>query len=122
MVIVNCALEINQEVLCVIVKYFAKNHCDVAVVLSGIAHIHQERSDFDQTLELYDEILDAGWNALGECHPEVVTILNWIRNFHFRWENGDDPFDAYSKRLAIEKKVLDIDHTTSIIVTLSNHG
>merc|ERR1711865_1200570 len=60
------------------IKFPDKSHRDIAIVLSGIAQIHQERKEFDKALDLYEESLQVGRETLGENHSEVATLYNII--------------------------------------------
>ena len=113
------ALKYYKEFLSVAVKRFTKNHRDVAVVLSGIAEIHQERGEMEEALRLYEESLEAGRNALGDDHPEVAMILNRLGNFHFVMENYDAAYEVYAKGFKIEKGHHD---DANGIVSLCNLG
>ena len=65
---------------------FGHSHRDVAVVLSGITQIQQEKREYEKALELYEGSLCAGRAALGEDHSEIAMLLNQMKNFHFEQE------------------------------------
>ena len=116
------ALILYQEFLRVaLTKFSERSHRDVAVVLSGIAQIYQERKEHGRALELYKESLRVGRAALGKYHSEVAMLLNRIGNFYFEREDFDAALKAYKDGLSIERKVLEKSHP-NIIVTLSNIG
>ncbi len=110
-----------KEFLRVALMKFGRNHRDVAVVLSGLAQIAQEKQSYDEAEELYEESLSAGREALGDDHTEIAMLLNRLGNFHFERERLEDALSCYRRGLAIEKKVLPFSHP-NILVTLSNLG
>lgn len=113
------ALQLYQEFLRVALKKFSRNHRDVAVVLSGIAQIYQEKKDYDKALSLYEESLVVGRAALGNSHTEVAMLLNRLGNYHFDRGDFAQALTAYEEGLQIEQRVLNKDHP-NVIVTLSN--
>jgi len=98
----NCTLSFLRVAL----MKFGNSHWDVAVVLSGIAQIHQEKCEYDNALELYEASLCTGKSALGEDHSEIAMLLNRMGNFHFEQERLDDALRYYWRGLRIERTVL----------------
>ena len=70
------ASELYHKLLRVASINCGHSHCDVAVVLGGIAQIHQEKREYEKALELYEASLCAGRAALGEDHSEIAMLLN----------------------------------------------
>ena len=62
------ASELYHEFLRIASINFGHSHRDVAMVLSGIAQIHQEKHEYKKALKLYEASLCANRAALGEDH------------------------------------------------------
>ncbi|VEU40500.1 unnamed protein product [Pseudo-nitzschia multistriata] len=115
------AMELYGDFLRVALVRFSKKHRDVAVVLSGMAQIHQERKEYPKALKLYEEALEVAKEALGNFHLEVAVICNRIGNFHFERGHCDKALEAYKEGLHIELRLFERTHP-NIIVTMSNIG
>jgi tetratricopeptide (TPR) repeat protein len=75
------ALKLFQESLAIQKRVFGGDSKEVAVSLTNLGNVHQERGEYDEALKLYQESLAIDKRVFGG-DKEVAESLTNIRNVH----------------------------------------